>query len=96
MSSLPIKGTVHNGQAELSAPLDWPEGTAVLVSPCNVGVEDRGAMSAEEITQVLAAMHQMEPFEMTPAEERQVEAGRQRSKAYTIANMHHGVEELFP
>ena len=53
-------------------------------------------MSPEEITRVLAAMQQMEPFEMTPAEERQMEAERQRSKAYTIANMHRGVEELFP
>jgi hypothetical protein len=39
---------------------------------------------------------EVEPFDMTPEEEAKIEAERQKIKAYTIANMDKGIEELFP
>jgi hypothetical protein len=97
MSSILTKGILRNGRVEVDKPIDLPDGTELLISLPN-GVadsDDDGPMTPEEIARVLAAMEKVEPFDMTPEEEAEIEAGRQQRKAYTIANMHKGVEDLF-
>jgi hypothetical protein len=92
-----IKATVKGGRLDLQVPADWPDGTEVEIHPLEPGrAQDEGPMTPEEIARVLAAMEKVQPFEMTPEEEAAIEAHRQRNKAYTIANMHKGMEELFP
>ena len=92
-----IKATVKGGRLDLPVPLDWPDGTEVEIHPLEQGgATDDGPMTPDEIARVLAAMEKVKPFEMTPEEEAEMEAHRQRNKAYTMAHMHQGIEELFP
>ncbi|NLX94548.1 MAG: hypothetical protein GXY83_00075 [Rhodopirellula sp.] len=73
-----IRATVKDGRLDVDVPADWPDGTEVEVHPCERGTQgDADAMSAEEIAQVLSAMDQMEPLEMTDAERAACEAERE-------------------
>ena len=92
-----IKATVKGGRLDLQVPPDWPDGTEVEIHPLLQGeANGNGPMTPDEIARVLAAMEKVQPFEMTPEQEAEIEAHRQRNKAYTIATMHKGTEELFP
>lgn len=91
-----LTGTIKNGQVVLDRPADLPDDTRVIVMPGHTAGSDDGPMSPEEIDRVLAAMENIQPFEMTPEEEAEIEAGRQRRKEYTIAHMDEGIEDLFP
>ena len=93
-----LKAFVRGRRLELEVPADWPDGTEVEIHPIpNVVLSnDDRPMSPEEIARVLKAMEKIEPFEMTPQEEAEIEAGRKRSKDYTVATMHKGIEDLFP
>jgi hypothetical protein len=92
-----IKATVKGGRLDLQVPPDWPDGTEVEIHPLQQGgANGDGPMTPDEIARVLAAMEKVQPFELTPEEEAEIEARRQRNKAYTIATMHRGIEELFP
>ena len=95
MGSMLMKGIIRKGRVEVSKPIDLPDGTEVIVSSKS-SIPDDGPMTPEEIAAILSAMQQIQPFEMTPEEEAAIEAGRLKSKAYTLANMHKGIEELFP
>jgi hypothetical protein len=95
------KGTIRNGQVVVDEPINLPDGSEVTITGCAdskfLGEEDNDRPpTPEEIARVLAAMEKVQPFEMTPEEEAEIEAHRRRNKAYTIANMHKGIEELFP
>jgi hypothetical protein len=81
-----IKGTVKDGRLELSVPADWPDGTEVEIHPLDgaAGVDDE-VIAAAEIARTLAAMEQVEPFEMSDTEqaawEAERRADREREKA---------------
>ena len=94
-----IKGVIQNGQVILEQSTNWPDGTEVTIVPAyrpETSAADDNSMSTEEIAQTLAAMDKIEPFEMSDQERADIEAWRQKVKAYTLANMHQGIEELFP
>jgi hypothetical protein len=92
-----ITATVKAGRLDLQVPPDWPDGTEVEIHPLEERTaDDDGPMTPDEIARVLAAMEKVQPFEMTPEEEAEIEAHRRRNKGYTIANMHKGMEDLFP
>ena len=57
--------------------------------------DDEWPTAPEEIRQLLARVERLEAFEMTPEEEAEVEAWRQRTKAYTIANQDKAIDGLF-
>jgi hypothetical protein len=57
------------------------------------GTVPRDAMTAEELARTLAAVDKLEPFEMSDEEQADIEAWRQKVKAYTLAEMHQGIEE---
>jgi hypothetical protein len=78
-----IKATVKDRRLELDVPADWPDGTEVEIQPLDHEAND--AMSPEEIAKILAAMDQVEPFDMTDAElanwEANLRARKDREKA---------------
>lgn len=90
-----IKATVSGGRLELSVPEDWPDGTEVEIHPLKgvtPGADEK--LSAEEIARTLAAMDQMVPFEMTPAEWATWESERQSRKERDKANFMEHAEKL--
>ena len=64
-----LRGKIKNGQVVLDHPADLPDDTEVIVTPGQAGGDDDGPMSPEETARVLAAMAQVQPFEMTVEEE---------------------------
>ena len=96
MNAITMRGIICKGRVEVEEPIKLPDGTEVLVTPTATRADDDGPMTSDEIARVLAALEKIQPFEMTPEEEAAIEAGRQKAKAYTIANMHKGIEDLFP
>ncbi len=73
-----LKATVHGGRVEIDVPLDWPDGIVVEIHPLGCGASgDSDKMSPEEIARTLAAMEQIEPFDMSDAERAAWEAERQ-------------------
>ncbi len=93
-----LKAFVRGRRLDLEVPADWPDGMEVEIHPIRdeAPSDDHRPMSPEEIARLLTAMEKIEPFEMTPQEEAEIEAGRKRSKDYTVATMHKDIEELFP
>lgn len=96
-----IKGTYREGQVVLAAPADWPDGTEVIVEPMpreqTLGIrEEDWPDTPEAIAEWLKWYDSLEPLEFTPEEEAEIAAWRQKNKEYTIANMHKGIDELFP
>jgi hypothetical protein len=98
-----IRGTYRNGQIILDGPppADWKDGDTVWVEPNPVAGESVGIReedwptTPEGIAELLAKMDQVRPLELTEEEERELEAWRQKVKAYTTANMNRDIEELF-
>jgi len=73
-----IKATVKDRRLDLEVPADWPDGIEVEIHPLQEA--HREVMSPEEIARTLAAMDQVEPFDMTEAEQTEWEAERQAQK----------------
>ncbi len=90
-----IKATIKGRRLELDVPADWPDGTQVEIHPLGQngnGVDD--TMSPEEIARTLAAMDQIEPFEMTEAEEAALETERRGHRDREKAAFAEHAEEL--
>jgi hypothetical protein len=96
-----IKGTFKNGQIVLNEPANWPEGTQVLIEPvpgpgANGMTEVEQGDDPESLARWLRWYDSLEPLLMTPEEEADWKAWRQKVKEYTIATMNKDVEGLFP
>lgn len=90
-----IKAVVRNGRIELDEPLDLPDGTVLQIRvPDEVGKDSDAPMSPEEIQQVLAAMDQMEPLQMTDAELAAWEADRRARREAEKARFFEHAEKL--
>jgi len=76
-----IKATVKGRRLELDVPADWPDGTEVEIQPIPQEMNgNTDAMSPEEIAKTLAAMDQVEPFDLSDAERAEWDAERQARK----------------
>jgi hypothetical protein len=94
-----INGTVRNGQIVLDEPVDWPDGTEVLVKPlleepAAFNRDDDTPPTPEEIARQLALMDQIEPLIMTAEEEAEWQEARRRQKEYEKAHFDEWAEEL--
>lgn len=58
-----LKGFIRNGRVEMNEPMDWPDGTEVVVAPKGT-VQDDGPVPPEEIARVLAAMQRLQPLDI--------------------------------
>ena len=97
----PLAATWKNGQVVLDEPADWPEGCRLQVAPIRqtaelVGIpDDQWPRDPGGIAELLKRMEQIEPFEMTPEEEADWLAWRQKIKEYELANFSKRIEGLF-
>ena len=82
MSAL-LKGVVRNGRVELDAPIDWPDGTEVVVASSDPNRDD-DPMSPAEIARVLAAMQLLEPLEIPDDVAADLDAWEKRIEQYGI------------
>ena len=81
-----IKGIVKNGQIVVGEPLDWPDGTEVIVEPVapeSVGMtEEEQGDDPESIARWIAAFDAIPPLQMTPEEEADWQAARQAQREF--------------
>jgi hypothetical protein len=85
-----VSGRYHDGKVILDAPVDWPDGAVVRVSPKSekIGMtEDEWPTTPEGIQQLIEKMWSFEPVELTPEEEAEWMAAREAVKKYTIEKM---------
>jgi hypothetical protein len=95
-----LRGTIQNGEVRLAEPTDLPNGTEVTVltngSAPPIGIpDDKWPTDSEGVAQMLARMNRVEPFDVTPAEEAEIEAWRQKVKEHTVAKQVSATDSLF-
>jgi hypothetical protein len=95
-----LKGTIQHGRVVLPQPADLPDGTGVTVVAHEhskmLGIPDgEWPTDPEGIARLLVRMDRVEPFDLTPAEEAEVDGWRQKVKNYTFANQEKRIEGLF-
>ena len=81
-----LKGTIRDGQVVLPQPADIPDGTAVTVlthdHSSTLGIpDDQWPTDPDGIAQLVARMERVEPFEMSPSEEAEIDAWRKNVKS---------------
>jgi hypothetical protein len=96
-----VKGIWKNGQILLKGPADWPEGTQLLVEPiCQeeaIGIREEDWPETPEARAEWRRWYDsLEPLEFTKEEQGRIASWRREIKEYTIANMHKGIEDVFP
>ena len=94
-----IKATWRDGQIIPLEPVDWPNGTDVLVEPCvpseSVGIRDEDWSTTPEAIEVwLRWYDSLEPLLFTPEEEVALAADRQARKEYEKATFFEHAEKL--
>jgi hypothetical protein len=89
-----IKTTVQNRRIEVPAPNDLPDGTDVILT-IGTQMPDDSPMPPEEIARVLAAMRKLEPLEIPPDAEADLDAWERKLNQHGIENADKGVEQAF-
>ena len=96
-----VPGTVHEGRIVLETPIDWPEGAKVAVALVEaesnrIGIsEEEWSDSPEAIAEWIRWYDSLKPLQITPEEEAEIAAWRQKIKEYTIANMNKDIDRIF-
>jgi hypothetical protein len=97
-----LTGTWKDGQIQLDQPVDWPEGRRVVITPQEtqegewLGItEEEWPRTPEALADWLKWLDSIEPIEMTPEEEADALAWRQKLREYELANFGKRVEGLF-
>lgn len=91
-----IKAVVRNGRIETTAPIDWPEGTEVMVSlpQSEVSEEQDGIDSPEAITDWLNWYDSLEPLIFTEDELAAMQADRKARKDWEQAHFDERADKL--
>jgi hypothetical protein len=85
-----IKATYCNGQIVPAGPVDWPDGTELVIEPVipaeSLGLQDEDwPTDPEGIARLLALMDRIPPPETTPEDEAKWQAARQAQKEFEKA-----------
>ena len=96
MSSIQLKGFIRQWRVVVSEQVDLPEGSEVIINTSNINLSDDRPMTSIEISETLAAMNGIEPFDMTDEERASANAWERQVNAYTIANLDRDVEGVLP
>jgi hypothetical protein len=94
-----IHGTYKSGHVELDTPVDWPEGarvgilsppreeeTSLAAVPEQFGMSDADWPTTKEgIAALIAEWNAMEPLELTPEDEKEIEAAQKWIDNYSRA-----------
>jgi hypothetical protein len=82
-----ILGTYQRGHVLLDEPVNWPEGSRVVIAPANKRkglTEEEWPDTPEGIAALLANLDAVEPLEFTPEEEAEIAAAREEVRRMTI------------
>ncbi len=85
-----IKETVTQGRIELKVPLDWPDGTEVLIEPTTASLENIGIDKSdwrddpESLADWEAWIKTIEPFEFTPDEAKRIADFEEEMRRYNV------------
>jgi predicted DNA-binding antitoxin AbrB/MazE fold protein len=94
-----VFGTYENGSVKLDAPVDWSEGSRVVVQPTEpegerIGMrEEDWPTDPEGIANLLARMDALEPLELTADDEAGIAAARKAVRDYTIEAVRRQMEQ---
>ena len=98
MNLILTKGIVRNGRVEASEPINLPDGTELLITLPNgvkaADLDDDGPVTPEEISQVLAAIERLVPFDRTVEEEARLEEDRLARKEWEKAHFNEHADKL--
>jgi hypothetical protein len=93
-----VKAKYENGQIVLTEPVDWPEGTDVVVEPLpqeTTGIpDDQWPTDPEGIARLLARMDQVQSFWLSPEDHAEWEAALQAQKEFEKSIFHEHAEKL--
>ena len=91
-----IRGIIRNGQVIMTEPANLPDETEVEIVPVGLAesVDEEGVLTPDEIARTLAAMDEIEPFEMTDEERAAIEADCQARKEWEKARFNEHADRL--
>jgi hypothetical protein len=82
-----IYGTFQGGHVLLDEPVNWPEGSRVMIAratKCKGLTEEEWPETKEGISALLANLDAIEPLEFSPEEEAEIAAAREEVRRVTI------------
>ncbi len=85
-----VSATYRDGIFVTDQPVDWPEGTPVVVlrSPSAIGLDESNWPTTKEgIKEWLAWFDSLEPVEFTPEEQERIDAARAAARKENIEAM---------
>lgn len=94
-----VFGTYHNGHIIPDKPVDWTEGSRVLIQPVDsthpkVGLrEDEWPDTPEKIAEWLARLDALEPLELTPEDEAEIAQAREAVRRVTLEAVRRRMED---
>src|SRR3954466_13090712 len=95
-----IKATWTNGHIVLAEPVDWPEGSQLLVESIEANDAPVGMTEAEwrddpeSIARWIAAVEKIEPLIWAEGEEEEYERYREKSRQFNIEAVRKQMEEM--
>lgn len=94
-----IRATWTKGQIVPAEPVDWPEGSELLVEPLPAGekigmTEDEWRDDPESIAAWIAEVDKIEPFIWAPGEEEEYERYRAEHKRFNIEAVRKQMEDM--
>jgi hypothetical protein len=95
----PIKATWTNGQIVPTEPVDWPEGSQLLVEPIErsekIGMdESEWRDDPESIAAWIAAVERIEPMIWAEGEEAEYQRSRKELREFNIEAVRKQMEEM--
>jgi hypothetical protein len=96
-----IKATWKNGQIVPDEPVNWPEGRRLIVAPeplSEIGgmTEEEQGDDPESIARWVADFDALPPLVLSPAEEADLAAWRQKMKEFNVEAVRRQMEEGIP
>lgn len=95
MNSILLRGVIRHGRVEVDEPIDWPEGTGVVVTPEAVVSDNEEPMPPDEIARILAAMQLLQPLEIPEETAADLDAWERKLNQQGIDNADKGIEDVF-
>ncbi len=91
-----IRGIIRKGQVVMTEPADLPDETEVEIVPVRLAhaTDEEGPMCPDAIAQTLAAMDQVDPFEMSDDERSAIAADRRARKEWEKARFLEHADQL--
>ncbi len=91
-----IRGIIRKGQVVMTEPANLPDETEVEIVPVGLmsPVDAEETMSPDEIAGTLAAMDEIEPFDMTDEERAAIDADRQARKDWEESRFNEHADRL--